>query len=175
MRREQRANGDADGKTSMNRVLTFSTPPIDCVTIGASSDSVTAPASQNQETISVPVQMRWSRFVSAMRWRVEVQGLRAMTKVGAPSARPRESAEASQQASATVMISAQTTTGDWPPRGGPPGRDRADQHSQERARFHQRIAGGEFFGREQVGQQAVFDRPEQRGDDAVQPERTSET
>ncbi len=73
-------------KTSMNSVLTFSTPPIDCVTTGASSDSVTAPASQNQETISVPVQMRLSRRVSRIRWRVEVQGLRVMTS-RAPSAR----------------------------------------------------------------------------------------
>src|ERR1700731_3678039 len=51
-------------KTSIKSVLTFSIPPMTWVTTGASSDSVTAPASQNQQTINVPSQMRLSVLVS---------------------------------------------------------------------------------------------------------------
>ncbi len=49
--------------------------------------------------------------------------------------------------------------------------DGADQDRHEGSPLHQRIAGGEFADRQLIRQHGVFDRPEQRGNDAEQPER----
>ena len=59
-------------------------------------------------------------------------------------------------------------------RGGDAGRDRAEQDGKEGAAFDQRIAGRQFFASEQVGQNSVFDRPEQRAEHAEQKQRDKE-
>ena len=51
---------------------------------------------------------------------------------------------------------------------GQSGDDSAEQDGEEGAAFDQRIAGRQFGARKMVGQDAVFDRPEQRSDHAVQ-------
>ncbi len=52
--------------------------------------------------------------------------------------------------------------------GGDAADDGAEQDGDEGRAFDQRIAGGKFRAGEVVGQDAVFDRTEQRGDDAEQ-------
>ena len=55
--------------------------------------------------------------------------------------------------------------------GGEAGDDGADQDGEEGAAFDQRIAGRQFFARQMIGQDAVFDRAEQRRDGAEQEYR----
>ena len=55
--------------------------------------------------------------------------------------------------------------------GGKTGRDGADQDREKSTAFDQRIAGRELFAGEMVGQDAVFDRPEQRSERAKQKQR----
>ena len=52
--------------------------------------------------------------------------------------------------------------------GGQSGDDGAEKDGEECAALDQRIAGGQFLAGEMVGQNAVFDRAEQRSDHAVQ-------
>ena len=99
-------------KTSMKSVLTFSMPPMTWVTTGASSDSVTAPASQNQQTINVPSQMRLSVLVSRISASVEVQGLRVIARSGADEGERGMARDESQQATAMTMIATTTMMGD---------------------------------------------------------------
>ena len=82
------------------------------VTTGASSDSVTAPASQNQQTINVPSQMRLSVLVSRIRASVEVQGLRVIARSGADEGERGMARDESQQATAMTMMATTTMTGD---------------------------------------------------------------
>ena len=49
-----------------------------------------------------------------------------------------------------------------------PADDGADQNGDERSAFDQRVAGWQFFALQMIGQDAVFDRAEQRGDHAEQ-------
>ena len=83
-----------------------------CVTTGASSDSVTAPASQNQETISVPSQIRASLRLSRISASVDVQGLRVMTRSGAEEGALGIARADSQQAMAMTMTATTITAGD---------------------------------------------------------------
>jgi hypothetical protein len=55
--------------------------------------------------------------------------------------------------------------------GGEAGDDGADQDGKEGAAFDQRVAGRQFFARQMIGQDAVFDRAEQRRDGAEQEYR----
>ena len=52
--------------------------------------------------------------------------------------------------------------------GGDAGDDRADQNGEKGAAFDQRIARRQFLARQQIRQDAVFDRAEQRGERAEQ-------
>jgi hypothetical protein len=52
--------------------------------------------------------------------------------------------------------------------GRKPGHDGADQNGDERSAFDQRVALGQFFTRQMIGQDAVFDRAEQCGNHAVE-------
>ena len=52
--------------------------------------------------------------------------------------------------------------------GRKPGHNGADQNGDERSAFDQRVALGQFFALQMVGQDAVFDRAEQRRDHAVE-------
>ena len=56
-------------------------------------------------------------------------------------------------------------------RRGEAARDRAEQDGEEGRAFDERVAGGQLLAREMVGQDAVFDRAEQRRDDAEQRQR----
>ena len=49
---------------------------------------------------------------------------------------------------------------------GKAGEDRAEQDGEERRAFDERVAGGQFLAGEMIGEDAVFDRPEERGDHA---------
>ncbi len=52
--------------------------------------------------------------------------------------------------------------------GGQARKNGADQNGEEGAAFDQRIARRQFFTLQEVGQDAVFDRTEQRGKAAEQ-------
>ena len=58
-----------------------------------------------------------------------------------------------------------------PPSIGEPADDGAEQDGEEGPAFDQRIAGGQFVARQAIGQDAVFDRPEQRAERAEQKQR----
>ena len=55
--------------------------------------------------------------------------------------------------------------------GGNAGNDGAEQNGEERAAFDQRIGGRQLATPKQVGQDAVFDRPEQRRERSEQQHR----
>ena len=55
--------------------------------------------------------------------------------------------------------------------GREPADDGAEQDRHEGRAFDQRVAGGQLFLLQVIGQDAVFDRPEQRGDHAEQEQR----
>ena len=52
-----------------------------------------------------------------------------------------------------------------------PGDDGAEKNGEEGSAFDQRVALGQFLAGKMVGQDAVFDRAEQRRDHAVEKNR----
>src|ERR1700685_2015824 len=116
-------------------VTTPSLPPIWNETMGGNSDMTRAPVSQNQLVTSAPHHSRLSPRTYLISAPVEAKMLRLMARFGAPS-----------------------------PVGGilcgQSGDDSAEEDSEERSAFDQRVARRQFRARKMIGQDAVFDRAE---------------
>ena len=171
LRRQQRADGDADredGKAGRS-------PRLRCrrgcsFTSGGSSDRATKPTSQNQDTMCAPLHRRLSVRASRSSASVEVQGLAVMARSGAAGPDTGMACANSHDARASSPMTANHELGALGLGHGDAAGDGADEDRQEGCAFHQRVAGGELGGLEFLGQQAIFQRPEQRGDDAEQAE-----
>src|SRR5882757_7419631 len=70
-------------KIARHIVTTPSVPPMTPLTSAGSSDSTTAPTSQNQDTITMPSHSSGSAYSVFKRRTVEVQGLAVMARSGA--------------------------------------------------------------------------------------------
>ena len=72
------------------------------------------------------------------------------------------------------MISAPNDAGSPPSLAARPPAIGAEQDGDEGRAFDQRVAGRQLFALQMIGQDAVFDRPEQRRDDAEEEQRDEE-
>ena len=150
---------------------TSSAPPSTFLTSGTSNPTTTAPTSQNQLVTMAPHQMRRSSRRCLRRSQVEAAMFQRTTRPGAASPVGGMSRLAPQQAARTRSSGARTRSGrrrPWPP--CPPTMS-AEQDGDEGRAFDQRIAGRQLGAGEMVGQNAVFDRPEQRADHPEQEQR----
>ena len=95
----------ATEKMVRNSVTTPAVPPMSKVTSGGSSDSTSAPTSQNQLATSAPHHSRGSPRMYLMSVPVETKMLRLIVRCGAPSPVGGMNRLATQQASADTIIS----------------------------------------------------------------------
>ena len=162
----------ATEKTVRNTVITaVGAVDVDVARAASSSDSTSAPTSQNQLTTMAPHHSRGSARSSLMRSQVEARMLRLITRLGAPSpvggiSRLDEPAcQRGQQHQPGEMNRIALAV------GRDAGDDGAEQNGEERAAFDQRVAAGQFGARQMIGQDAVFDRAEQRAERSEQEQR----
>ena len=95
--------------------------------------------------------------------------LRSITRSGAPSpVAGMNSAANPAQHSANTIIRAAKESGIAAVLGGEAAGDGAAEDREEGRALDQRVAGRQLAFGEMIGQDAVFDRPEQRADDAEQ-------
>ena len=145
-------------------MTTCSLPPMSCDTSGGNSDSTSAPTSQNQLATIAPHHNRGSARNCLISAPVETKILRLMARSGAPSpvvgmkrleiqlAKRGDHHQPGEMDRIAVTL------------GREAGNDSADQDGEEGAAFDQRVAGRQFVARQVVGQDAVFNRAEQRRD-----------
>ncbi len=161
----------ATEKMVRKTVITASVPLMLTCTSGSSSDSTSAPTSQNQLTTMAPHHSRGSSRSSLIRSQVETMMLRLIARLGAPSPVRGINRLDSQLDSAVTSISQTKWIGLLVAVGGNAGKDGAEQNGEEGAAFDQRVAGRQLGAGEMVGQDAVFDRTEQRRQRSEQKQR----
>ena len=152
-------------------MTTSSVPPSTFFTSGGISDSTTAPTSQNQLVTRPPHHRRWSLHRSFSSAPVERAMLGSTSRFGAPWPVRGMSRLEPQQSSAKTMISAPNIGRMVALLGGEAADDGAEQDRHEGRAFDQRVAGGQLFPLQMIGQDAVLDRAEQRRDHAEQEQR----
>ena len=158
-------------KIARNAVTTSSLPPRPFLTSVGSTDSITAPTSQNQLTTMPPHHSRGLALSSPSRRNVEARifglilrsGARASGRRNEARRRPAAEREHHHHAGEGRRIAAVL--------GREPADNRAGEDCEKCRGFDQRVAGGKFGGREMIRQDAVLDRAEQRRNDAEQKQR----
>ncbi len=160
-------------KTARQAVTTSSLPPSTFLTSGGSSDSATAPTSQNQLVTIAPHQMRRS----SRRWLMQIARSKRrccgrMTRSGAASPVGGMNRLATQHSEREHDHQQRRTT---PDRRRPwrRGRRRSvpSRMAMKVAPSTSALPAGSSERCEMVGQDAVFDRAEQRADHAEQEQR----
>ncbi len=118
-----------------------------------------------------PPHSRASDLNSPSSAMVEAQGLRVMARPGAAGPATGIARAKSHDVTASARIRTTMSSALWASRHGNAAGNGADEDGEEGRAFHQRVAGGQLGGGELLGQDAVFDRPEQRRNDAEEAER----
>ncbi len=158
-------------KTARQVSPTSSEPPSTFLTSGTSNPTTTAPTSQNQLVTMAPHQMRRSSRRCLSRSKVEAAMFQRIARSGAASpvggmSRLRAPAgerehDHQQRERGRVAAAFRRHAAD----------DQAEQDRDEGRPFHQRVAGRQLGAGQMIGQDAVFDGPEQRADHPVQEQR----
>ena len=158
-------------KTARQVVTTSSSPPSTFFTSGGINERATAPTSQNQLVTIAPHSRRRSsrRYFSRPDGGGEDIALHDEIGRRLPGARdeqaraPAHQREHDHQRGELDRVAAVL--------GGDAADDGAEQDRDEGRALDQRVAGRKLGAGEMVGQDAVFDRPEQRRDHAEQEQR----
>ena len=158
-------------KTARQVVTTSSLPPSTFFTSGGISESATAPTSQNQLVTSAPHHSRGSSRRNFNNPPVDLRIFFSTSRSGAASPVRGMNRLAPQHISENTIISNAKWAGSPPSLAANAADDGAEQDRDEGRAFDQRVAGRQFRAGEMVGQDAVFDRAEQRGDHAEQEQR----
>ena len=161
----------AIAKMARQSVATSSEPPSAFLTSGGNRTSASPPTAQNQQVTIAPHQMRESSRSCCTRSQVETAMFGAHDEVGRGLAGrrdeqardPARQRERDDQERKEDRIAA-------PLRCQPAG-DGAEQDRDEGRALDQRVAGRQFRALQVIGQDAVFDRAEQRRDHAEQEQR----
>ena len=143
-------------------------------TEGGSSDSTTTPTSQNQLVTSPPHHSRSSLRRSLISDQVEVAIFLLMMRLGAASPVRGISSAETQHSSANTITMHREGGGAAAALGGDAADDGAEQDGDEGCALHQRVARGQFAALQMIGQNAVFDRTEQRADHAEAEQRNEQ-
>ena len=149
-------------------MTTSSLPPSTSFTKVGISDSATAPTSQNQLVTIAPHHRRGSSRRNLSRPPVEASTFFWIVRPGAASPVRGMNRLAPQHMSENTIISEREPGRVAAVLGRDAADDGAEQDGDEGRALDQRVAGGQFRALQVVGEDAVLDRPEQRGDDAEQ-------
>ena len=158
-------------KIVRNSVTTCSLPPMVKETSGGNSDRTSAPTSQNQLATIAPHHSRGSARTCLMSDAGGDEDVAVDGKIGrrlgglgneqarGPARQRGQYHQPGEMDRTAVAV------------GGNAGDDGAEQNGEKGAGFDQRIAGRQLAAFEKVGQNAVFDRTEQRRERAEQKHR----
>ena len=158
-------------KIARYAVTTSSVAPSTVFTSGGISDSTTAPTSQNQLVTRPPHHSRLSihRSLQQRAGRARDVGIDAQVGRALAGARDQQARDPAQQREHHDQRAEHRRVVAL--LGGEAADDRAEQDRHEGRAFDQRVAGGQLLLLQVIGQDAVFDRAEQRGDHAEQEQR----
>ncbi len=152
----------ATEKMVRNSVITASVPLRLTCTSGSSSDSTSAPTSQNQLTTMAPHHSRGSSRNSLIRSQVETMMLRLIVRLGAPSPVRRDQQARQPACAARSAASARRNGSDCcSPFAAMPARMVPSRMARKVPPSISALPAGNSVAGQMVGQDAVFDRAEQ--------------
>ncbi len=167
----QEPTATATEKTVRKTVITPSVVLMLMWPSGSSSDRTSAPTSQNQLTTMAPHHSRGSVRSSLMRSQVEARMLRLITRVGAPSPVGGISRLDNQLANAVSSISQAKWMGLLSPLAAMPATMVPSRIARKVPPSISALPPGSSAARQMIGQNAVFDRAEQRAERSEQKQR----